>query len=142
MKKAKAGTAAITIDDIYAAINQMPAELLKKGKVNPSVQFHVEANANTHIAMRYKKYGAVSDWDNEYQHFAGSTFEQSIQKAKAFIAALPSAEQAKLHGFMDKLGKLIDVGKSEGIDIDYLNPLVDSMKRLSENIITYQPEKS
>jgi hypothetical protein len=141
MKKAKARTEITTVAGIYAAINPLPAALSKKGKVNPSVELQIEANARMEIVMRFKKYGAVSEWDNEYHLFSGDSFAQCLEKAKAFVTALPSAEQAKLHGFMDKLGKLIDVGKSEGIAIDYLNPLVDSMKRLSENVITHQPVK-
>ena len=128
-----------TIDEVYAAINPMPARLSEKGKVTPSVDFKVEANAGVHITMNWKKYGAVSDWDKEYQIFMGDSFDQCMNKAEVFIAGLPSAEQSRLHAFMDKLGKLIDVGKTEGIAVDYLNPLLDSMKRLSENVITYKP---
>lgn len=75
------------------------------------------------------------------------SYEEALQNAEMarvlFDAsnALPSAEQAKLNNFMGKIGKLIDAGKSEGIDVDYLNPLIDSMKRLSENVITHQPAK-
>jgi hypothetical protein len=130
-----------TIADIYAAINPLPARLLEKGKVNPCVELKIEANAGIHIVMNWKKYGAVSDWDNEYQLFLGDDFDQCMSKAEAFIAGLPSAEQFRLHAFMDKLGKLIDVGKTEGIAVDYLNPLLDSMKRLSENVITYNPAR-
>jgi hypothetical protein len=61
------------------------------------------------------------------------------QEAVAFINELPSAEQAKLHNFMGKLGHMIDAAKDDGIEVDYLNPLLDTMKRLSENVITYQP---
>jgi hypothetical protein len=128
-----------TINDIYAAINPLPARLSEKGKVNPSVDLKIEANAGIHIAMRWKKYGAVYDWDHEYQIFMGDNFDQCMGKAEAFIAGLPSAEQSRLHAFMGKLGKLIDVGRTEGIAVDYLNPLLDSMKRLSENVITYKP---
>ena len=48
------------------------------------------------------------------------------------------AEQAKLNDFMSALGKVIDLGNQHGIEADYLNPLVASMKKLSENIITDQ----
>lgn len=129
-----------TIEDIYAAINPLPALLSEKGKVKPNVEFEIEANAGVRIAMSWKKYGAVSDWEKEYQHFYGDNFDQCMRKAEAFIAAMPTAEEARLHAFMDKLGKLIDVGKTEGIAVDYLNPLLDTMKRLSENVITYTPE--
>jgi hypothetical protein len=130
-----------TIKDIYDAINPLPALLSKKGKVKPSVEFRLEANARVSIQMRWQKPYSNNDWEGEYEVLAGDDFAHVLKKAKAFISALPSAEQAKLNNFMGKLGKLIDAGKSEGIAVDYLNPLIDSMKRLSENIITHQPAK-
>jgi hypothetical protein len=130
-----------TIKDIYDAINPLPAMLSKKGKVKPSVKFELEANARVNITMRWQKPFSNNDWEGEYEVLAGDNFAQVLKKAKAFIHALPSAEQAKLNNFMGKLGKLIDAGKSEGIAVDYLNPLIDSMKRLSENVITHQPAK-
>ena len=129
-----------TIDDIYAAINPLPAMLSAKGKVNPDTTFMVSANANITIHMSWKRPFASNDWETDCKSFSGETFEGSLEKAMAFINKLPSAEQAKLHHFMGKLGKLIDIGKDEGINVDYLNPLLDTMKRLSENVITYKPE--
>lgn len=129
-----------TIEDIYAAINSLPARLSAKGKVNPSVDFTVEANARMRITVRWKKYGAVSEWEQDYNVLAGNSFDECLEKAEALIAGLPSAEQARLEQFMNKLGKLIDIGKDEGVAVDYLNPLLDTMKRLSENVITYKPE--
>jgi hypothetical protein len=90
--------------------------------------------------MNWRKPYAMNDWEHDYEWFLGSDFSTALDKAITFINALPSAEQAKLHHFMGKLGKLIDGAKSDGINVDYLNPLLDTMKRLSENIITYKPE--
>jgi hypothetical protein len=128
-----------TIDDIYAAINPLPARLSAKGKVKPSVDFHLEANARMHITVKWKKYGAASEWEQDYNVLAGNDFDECLKKAEALIHGLPSAEQARLEQFMNKLGKLIDIGKDEGVAVDFLNPLLDTMKRLSENVITYKP---
>lgn len=130
----------MTIEEIYAAINPMPALLSAKGKVNPEASFGIEANAGLYISLKWKKYGAVSEWDREYFVFTGRDFDECLSKAQEHIAALPSAEAARLQQFMNKLGNLIDIGRDEGIAVDYLNPLLDTMKRLSENVITYKPE--
>lgn len=127
-----------TIEEIYTAINPLPAALTAKGKVSPNVSFVVEANANVAISMNWVKPHKQAEWDRNYETFLGESFEQALQKAVAFVNELPTAEQAKLHHFMGQLGKLIDDGKSDGIVVDYLNPLLDSMKRLSENVITYR----
>jgi hypothetical protein len=130
-----------TIDEIYAAINPMPAMLTAKGKVKPEVSVNIEANARVSITMNWVKPYSPNEWDREYKYFSEEDFARSLADAIAFINGLPSAEQAKLHNFMGKLGKLIDDGKSDGIEVDYLNPLLDTMKRLSENVITYQPAR-
>ncbi len=128
-----------TIADIHAAINPIPAMLSAKGKVKPEVTFMMHANARMTIHLGWKKAYALHDWETDCECFVGETFEQSLEKVMAFIKELPSAEQAKLHHFMGKLGHIIDAAKDDGIAVDYLNPLLDTMKRLSENVITYQP---
>jgi hypothetical protein len=127
-----------TIEEIYAALNPLPAKLSEKGKVSPSVSLVIEANAGVCITMNWKKPHAVHSWENDYQSFLGNTFQETLDKAVAFIDDLPTAEQAKLHDFMGQLGRLIDAGRSDGIAVDYMNPLLDTMKRLSENVITYK----
>jgi hypothetical protein len=128
-----------TIEDIYAGINPLPAMLTAKGKVKPEAVVMINANDRLSIMLKWKKPYCRNEWEQEYEHCGGANFEEALQKAVAFIQAMPSAEQAKLHHFMGKLGNLIDAGKDEGIEVDYLNPLLDTMKRLSENVITYQP---
>jgi hypothetical protein len=130
-----------TISDIYAAINPLPAMLSEKGKVKPEATFMIHANASISILLGWKRPFAPNDWETDCECFVGGTFDEVFEKVVAFIKALPSADQAKLHHFMGKLGNLIDAGKDEGIEVDYLNPLMDTMKRLSENVITYQPAR-
>jgi hypothetical protein len=129
-----------SIDDIYAAINPLPAALSAKGKIKPEASLHVDANADIAISMSWDKRHATYSYERDYKTFLGDSFQEVLGKAIDFIKELPSAEQARLHEFMGKLGKLIDAGKSDGIDLDYMNPLIDTMKRLSENVITFQPE--
>jgi len=129
-----------TIDDIYAAINPMPAMLSAKGLVKPEVQVQIEANARIKIMLAFRKPFTKNDWERSYEFGIGNTFEEAAVNALEVIAKLPTREEANLQHFMAGLGKLIDQGKDAGIGIDYLNPLLDSMKKLSDNAITYQPE--
>jgi hypothetical protein len=129
----------MTIDEIYAAINPLPAMLSAKGKVKPDAQVIIAANASISILMSWDKRYASYSYERDYKTFLGDNFQQALAKTLDFIKELPSAEQAKLHDFMGKLGKLIDAGKDEGIEVAYLNPLIESMKKLSENVITYKP---
>lgn len=131
-----------TINEIYDAINPMPAMLSAKGKVKPVAYLRIEANAQIGLNFSWTKSGAARDWECDYQCFNGDTADEVIAKALQFINALPDAKTAKLHDFMGQLGKVIDTGRDLGIDVDYLNPLTETMKRLSENIITHQPAEA
>jgi hypothetical protein len=131
-----------TIDEIYAAINPMPAMLSAKGKAGPSVRLQIEANARISLLFSWMKSGSSKSWECDYECFISDTVDDAIAKAAAFINALPDAKTARLHDFMGQLGKVIDCGRDLGIDIDYLNPLTDTMKRLSDNIITHQPAEA
>lgn len=130
----------MTIEEIYATINPLPAKLSEKGKACPEVVVMINANAGLSIYMSWKKPYSGNDWERSGEVFSGSTFEACHAEAIAFVNGLPSAKEAKLHHFMGKLGNLIDVAKDDGIECDYLNPLLDTMKRLSENVITYKPK--
>lgn len=127
-----------TIDEIYAAINPLPAMLTEKGKARPDVTFMINANAGITLYMNWRRPYSNSDWEADSECFTGETFEEAHRKAVEFIKNLPSAEDAKLHHFMGKLGKLIDAASDDGIALDYVNPLVETMKRLSERVITHQ----
>jgi hypothetical protein len=131
-----------TIADIYAAINPLPGMLTTKGKVKPEVSLVIEANAGFAITMNWDKRHAKYNFEREHKTFIGATFEEVLGKSISFINELPSADQAKLHEFMGALGKLIDAGNADGISVDFMNPLLGTMKRLSENVITYQPAAS
>ena len=65
-------------------------------------------------------------------------FETLFARFEAYIANLPSIEDAKRDAFIAALGKLIGHGKDIGIEVDFLNPLTDMMTKLSSNIITKQ----
>lgn len=130
-----------TMDEIYAAINPMPAMLSAKGKVSPEVTMMANANAHLYIHVAWVK-GGGRPYDRECEVFTADTFDEALTKAIAFINALPDAKTARLHDFMGQLGKVIDSGRDLGIDVDYLNPLTDTMKRLSDNIITHQPAEA
>lgn len=66
----------------------------------------------------------------------GDLFDQ----ADAWVAAQPDAEERKVREFQRALGGLIDLGRENGIEVDYLNPLMETAKRLSENALTHQPQ--
>jgi len=56
------------------------------------------------------------------------------------VSGQPSPEERKFKRFMDAVATAVDVGRENGIDLEYVNPLAETLKRLSENALTYQPQ--
>ena len=117
-------------------VNDLSAAMVAKGMRAPEAELHLTSNKTPGVYMRWSDKSAA--YGNESEWVAADTIVDAFEAAAKFIAARPSVEQARLAEFMRALGKAVDIGKEYGIEADYLNPLVASMKKLSENVITDQ----
>lgn len=129
-------------DAIQKRIDAMPARMNAKGLIDPTAEFVLAANGSGRVALRWyntqadqRAYLGSSKWLRE------GAIADWLDAADAFIAALPSAEEVKFNEFMGALGCVIDLGKTNGIEVAFLNPLVATMKKLSENALTDQRRK-
>jgi hypothetical protein len=126
--------------EIQKQANALVTEMLDKGLRAPDAHVTIKANAQPYVYLVWKD--ARRQFGEEYRSIRVDSVSGAIQGARDFIAKIPDAEQRKLEEFMGALGKVIDLGKQNGIEADYLNPLAASMKKLSENIITDQRDAS
>lgn len=132
--------------EIQTRLDQMPAAMSAKGKREPDATFWFNANSAMSLILRWKRtagdpatlYGS----DNITQHIAGVDIAEMLDKADALIAMLPSIEEARMAEFTNLLAQTIELGNAHGIDVQFVNPLTEAMKRLSENALTHQPEQA
>lgn len=129
----------MNVADIQTQVNEISAMMVAKGLKQPEVQFELISNAEPRIYLCWKKVGnsRYSYSDTEYEFIRGKPAE-ALAKAKAFVAAMPEPKQRLLSEFMGALGNVIELGRQNDIDVEFLNPLVATMKTLSENVITDQ----
>lgn len=121
---------------IQEKMDDLSRAMLAKGLRNPSAQVHFQA----HVApLVYMTWGIWLEPDNRTEIIRDPDIGQAIEDAFTLVAALPSPEEAKRQQFMASLAKVIDLGRENGIEVDFVNPLVETMKRLSENALTHQP---
>lgn len=119
--------------EIQKRIDAMPAALASKGVLEPDAEFSINANANPMVLLKWKREKGYTD--KHYEFIRATSPQGAIDKADAFIAGMPSAEETKRSQFLEALGRVIDLGDELGQDI---GPLVSEMRRLSENAITDQ----
>lgn len=125
-----------TIEDVQKRIDAMPAAMSAKGLRKPTAQFTVSGNESLQGYLSWNDKAKL--YGNAYEFIRGKTASEVINKMDAFIAALPSPEETRMKEFMTALSDTIELGRQNGIEVDFVNPLVDTMRRLSENIITDQ----
>jgi len=131
--------------EIPARINALSDAMLAKGLVRPDAAIVLIANSSTWTVNVSWAKAAFTEKDRHYSHNDQEHFHAShedlgkaLDAVDAHIAALPSREEAKLKHFMSALGDIIDMGRANNIEVDFVNPLVETMKRLSENALTFQ----
>ncbi len=131
------------IADIQARIDSMPAALNAKGKREPSVYVSLNANSSTSLMLTWKRVAGdppprYGNGEHISHHIVGVDISTLIDKADAIIASLPSIEEARMTEFTNLLAQTIEMGNAHGIDVQFVNPLTEAMKRLSENALTHQ----
>jgi hypothetical protein len=120
-------------------VNDLSAAMVAKGMREPTASLSLRSHEEPQIYLNWKTgidHGRRFGGD-KYEFIRGEVTD-ALTKAAAFIAEQPDAEQAKLKDFMAALGSVIDIGRQHNIEVEFLNPLVATMKTLSENVITDQ----
>ena len=125
-------------EQMQAAVNQLMIDLLGKGIRKAKAFIWIAANEQPKVSIGGGEYGEVDHW---YEYPRCETVGEAIEIARSIIAELPDAKTRQMQTFMAALGKVIDLGRDNSIDVDFLNPLTATMKALSENIITDQREE-
>jgi len=122
-------------DHIQEEMDNLSRAMSAKGLRAPKAEAHIEAHARPLVYVRWGRYGEPN-YRAEVIH--DPDIREAIQAAFNLIADLPSPEDRKRDEFLTALGRVIDLGRENGIEVDFINPLTATMKRLSENVITHQ----
>ena len=127
----------MTEAEIQDRADKLAAAMLGKGLKAPSASAQINSNSQPLVTCRWSD--ARATYGSEYSFDREDSIEEAFALAEKRIAAMPDAAERKLHEFMGALGNVIDLGRSNGIEVAFLNPLVELSKKLSENAITHRP---
>lgn len=119
----------MTIEEIQAELNKMPAALSAAGWVRPDAQLSICANSRAHICLTRSGKGLG------YNFFHGDTPAECIAKAWAFIKVLPDPEQAILTTYSRKLADAIDYGHENNVPAKLVDPVRRAQKAVSDALL-------
>ena len=111
-----------------------------KGWKNPSAFLKVRANEELLLGLSAEHPVSEDYKDSCDIYIRGTDPATLFRQAYVDILALPDEKTAAEDEFRRALARTIEIGKRNGIDVDFVNPLIEQMKRLSENILTHNGE--
>lgn len=122
--------------EIQQSIDSIAGNLADKVKVN-DVYLTVTCYQGPRLVISYNPKFS-SDWlDEVRQTFHGDPLT-ILTDAAEWVQAQPTKAERERDAYLMRLADAIEFGRKIGIDDALVNPLVEAMKRLSENIITKQ----
>jgi hypothetical protein len=121
-------------DKIQERIDAIAMGLAAKAVPQADASFSINAHREPNVFLRWKDKKPLGG----HKFFTGPT-EQILAEAEAYVTALPSPEEARMSAFMSALAEAVELGKKNDIDVEFVNPLVALMKRLSKNALQHKP---
>lgn len=126
----------MTLEEMQAAVDAMQAAMMDRGFRLPKAQIWIESGCNACITLHWAKGDCV--WADACEVLRGNDMPEIIAAVHAWIAAQPTADERRIREFQAALGRVIDLGRDAGVAVEFINPLTELAKRLSENAITDQ----
>lgn len=121
---------------IQDAVNALLAEMVARGLRSPQCVAMIAAQAAPHIYLHWDEDGCTY---GRTEIGRGKTVAEALENAKEILEAIPPKADRDKAEFARLLANAIDKGRAIGVEVEFLNPLTETMKRLSENALTYQP---
>ena len=121
---------------IQDAVNVLLADMIARGLVKPDCHASINAASEPYIYLHWDEDGYTY---GRTEIGRGETVAEALENAKEILEAIPPKADRDKAEFARLLANAIDKGRAIGVEVEFLNPLTETMKRLSENALTFQP---
>lgn len=128
----------MTIEEIQTALAELVAAMVEKSVITPRAQINLPDSGRFAIHCDCNYAHKPFDGRNYFVE-QGDTVPECIDKARAYIAALPSPEEAVTREYLGKVADAIDFGTKHSIDDKYVTPLRGVTKAMTDNLLTKEP---
>lgn len=117
----------MTIEEIQAELNKMPAALSAAGWVRPEAQLTITANGQMNVYLNASS--------GNYTFQRGDHPAECIDKAWAYIRALPDPQVTILATYSKKLADAIDYGHENNVPAKLVDPVRRAQKATSDMML-------
>lgn len=130
----------MTIEEIQTALAELVAAMVEKRVITPRAQIHIPDSGRFAIHCDCNYAHKPFDGENYFVEH-GDTIAECIDKARAYIAALPDPEEAVTREYLGKVADTIDFGTKHSIDDKYVTPLRGVTKAMTDNLLTKEVQQ-
>ena len=134
-------SASTTIWLMRAKLDALVAAMGKKGVVDPAASFMITSeNMRCHITLSsdFERRAFNGDY---VKHCFGSTFNECLIVAEKVVADMPDPSDAVLREYQRKVASAIDYGTEHSLKEDFVAPLRDVSKTISDGLLTDQRDR-
>ncbi len=132
----------MTPSEIHAECLALEALITSRGFLRPEVAFFVNFFGGKPYSLQVQLRTKES-YETMISDYTDCQTEADIPLlfagARSWIARQKDPATIRKEQFIASLGRVIDEARSLNLEVEFMNPLVESMKRLSENVLEYRP---
>jgi hypothetical protein len=122
--------------EIQSRLDALVPAMIAKGFRQPETVVNIRSQGQ--IAVRGSWKDEKNTYGESFQYKHADTAEEAFALFEAWVASQPDAKERRLNEFLSAVGAAADLGRELGIDAEFVNPMLVTMKSLSENALTYQ----
>lgn len=130
----------MTPSEIHTECLAIEALITSRGFHRPEVAFLVNFFAGRPFSMKVEM-RTTESYDSSISTYPDVQTEDEIPalflQAREWVAAQKDPKTLRREQFIAHLGRVIDEGRALNLDVEFMNPLVESMRKLSENILEH-----
>jgi hypothetical protein len=128
----------MTIEEIQTALAELVAVMADKRVIMPRAKIQVPDSGRLSIQCDCAYEHKPFEGQNYFIEF-GETVPECLDKARAYIAALPSPEEAVTREYLTRVASAIDYATENSIADEYVTPLRGVTCAMTENLLTKEP---
>lgn len=126
-----------TLQSLVSELTAMEHALTELGyqAADSDLNLHWSYGSPLRISLNYVCNGEAQAWSQNGEEETDEALTAIIEEAWKYIRGLKTPEQRARELFLLEFGRTLDKARNLGFGVEFLNPLEESMRKLSENIL-------
>ena len=129
------------MQDILTRLQTLETRLQDKGFDSVDVDANINYTAYNAFKVSVRFFAGEKHHNENFKAptVTDAAVTAVLVEAETYVRDLPSLEEMKKRDFLAEFGKTIDRARELDMPLDFINPLVAQMEKLSTNILEHKP---